>query len=474
MALVLKINTTDRSSWVDWKSLTKDEGLTKEPDVLAFNLKYTPAKTVPSVSDTIELLEDAVRIFYGTIISRNSIIVGGVLKGYKFKCKDLVQTFDQTLVSKAYNDESITDIVTDIVSTFTTGFTTVNVTAALPTIDSVRFNYEQPSKCLQKLADLIGFDWYIDYTGDVHFFDVSSNPAPFDVTDSNGKIISDSLNFDQNITELKNSIVIRGGEYLTPFTAVNTPDLYEAEGDQRVFSQIYRYSNVAVTVAGVSKTVGIDNITDPTTVDVLYNYTEKAIKFPEASKPTAGQIVKVYGDAHIPLIAKVRDQVSIDNYGEYQGVIVDKTIESINEAHTKGVAELTKWADGSYGGSFRTTQTGLKTGQYIKITSTQFGVDAYFKINRITARALSATQLEYTVKFLASGELTFTDIMVGLLGKDRQNIEVSDSEVVQRLELFTETVTIAEGAPTPTKTSPPYKWGTGSSNDLVWGFGTWA
>lgn len=472
MALVLKVGGVDRSSWIDWASVTKDEGLTKEPDILSFSLRYTSTKTVPAVSDTVELLEDAVRIFYGTVLSRQSIIIGGVLKGYKFKCKDLVQTFDKTLVSKSYTSQTINAIVTDIVNSFTSGFTTVNVATGLPTVDSVRFNYEQPSKCLQKLADLIGFDWYIDYTGDVHFFDVSTNNAPFDVTDSNGKIISNSLNFDQNITELKNSIVVRGGEYLSTFTAGNTPDLYDASGTDRVFTQIYRYSNVQVTVNGVAQTVGIDNINDPTLFNCLYNYQEKAVKFPEASKPTVGQTVKVFGDAHIPLIAKVRDQVSINAYGEYQGVLVDKTMQSVNEAHTKGVAELTKWADGAYGGSFKTTQTGLKTGQYIRITSTQFGVDAYFKINRITARTIGSGSLEYTVKFLASGELTFTDIMVGLLGKDRQNIELSDSEVVERLELFTETVTIAETTPTTSKTSPPYKWGA-DPNALVWDFGTW-
>jgi hypothetical protein len=473
MALVLKINTVDRSSWVDWKSVTKDEGLTKEPDTLAFNIKETPSKTIPAVGATVQLLEDAVKIFEGTIVDRRSLVIGGVLKGYSFVCKDLVHEFDKTLVSKAYNNEAIDDIVADIVSTFTSGFTTANVETGLPTIDSVRFNYEQPSKCLQKLADLIGYDWYIDYDGDIHFFNVSNNAAPFDVEDDNGKVISDSLNFDQNIIELRNSVIIRGGEYLNNLTDTTTPDLYEADGNQRVFTQIYRYSNVEVTVAGVAKTVGIDNIDNPASFDCLYNYTEKAIKFPEASKPTAGQIVKVFGDAHIPLIAKVRDQISISTYGEYQGLIVDKTIESIDEAHTRAKAELTKWADGAYSGGFRTTQTGLKTGQYIRVNSALFGVDSYFKINRITARANNYGTLEYTVKFLASGELTFADIMVGLLSKDRQNISVADDEVIQRLEVFPETVTLVETSVTATKTSPPYKWGV-AANDFDWNFGTWS
>jgi len=134
MALLLKINGVDRTSWFDWRTLSKDEGLTKEPDILVFNIKETPAKTVPAVGGQVQLLEDAVKIFEGTIIERKSVIVGGVLKGYTLRCKDKVHEFDKTLVSKAYNAQAVDDIVIDLVSNFTSGFTTVNVELGLPTL----------------------------------------------------------------------------------------------------------------------------------------------------------------------------------------------------------------------------------------------------------------------------------------------------------------------------------------------------
>lgn len=268
--------------------------------------------------------------------------------------------------------------------------------------------------------------------------------------------------------------MVRGGEYKSAYSASETPDVYQATGVDRVFKQIYRYSEVEVTVNGSAKTVGTDNIHNPDDYDVLYNFAEKAVKFRENNKPTSGQTVKIFGNAHIPLIGKVRDQISINAYGEYQGLLVDKTIESVDEAHTRAKAELIKWADGSNAGSFRTRETGLKTGQYIRINSERFGVDQHFKINHIVGRAISGSKLEYVVNFLASGEITFNDIISGLLGKDRQNIIVSDEEVVQRLETFPEEIGIAETGLSASKNSPPYKWGTGSSNDLRWGFGTWS
>ena len=184
-------------------------------------------------------------------------------------------------------------------------------------------------------------------------------------------------------------------------------------------------------------------------------------------------MIEVYGDAFIPLIAKVRDQISIGTYGEYQDIQIDKTILSVDEAQTFGKSLLREWADGLYEIKFTTTEDGLKTGQQIKIDSTIRGIDKFFKITRISARARGNDHLEYEVFCLASGEVTFTDIMVGLLGQNKINVDISDDEVLQRLETFLETITLVE-AVTPTTKSPPYTWGIGGSNDFEWNFATWA
>lgn len=470
--LVLKINGTDRSSWVNWESLSKMEGLTKEVDTLAFRIVKTPSKSIPILGDDITLFEDGTKIFGGVIVERQDYIIGGVLMGFDIKCKDYTQLLDNRLVVKSYINQTARAIILDIISTFTSGFTTANVAVSTPTIASIKFNYQQVSKALQKIADLCGFDWYPDYDKDIHFFDESSMSAPFEINDTNGKLEWPTLNFDRNIIELKNSVIIRGGEYLSSISSGNAVDKYSADGTQRVFNCIYRYSSVVVTVAGSAKTIGIDNIDPAASFDCLYNFQEKAVKFRDDNKPSSSQEVKIYGDAHIPLIAKVRDQVSIATYGVTEHIQVDKSITSVSEAQTKAKAILNKWSEGSSDGSFKTTQTGLKTGQQIKINSSTFGINQFFKINRIVGKARGNDHMEYQIFFLASGEYTFTDIMTSLLGKDLQNIDISSDEVLQRLEIFPEDLAVAE-ALIATKKSPPYKWGPGSSNDLIFDFGTW-
>ena len=473
MSLLLKINGTDRSSWVNWTSLKKTEGLTKEPDTLAFTIKKTPSKTIPSLGDSVELYEDSIKIFKGTITERKESSIGGLLLGYDFNCKDPSYQLDKLLVVKSYQSMSAGDIVKSIIDTFTTGFTYDNVVAdGSATISTIKFNYELPSQAIQKVADMVGWDWYVDYNNDIHFFDGSSIAAPFGIDDTSGNLEWSSLSFDSNILELKNSIIVRGGQYAQTLTALTAVDKYIADGTQVVFTNIYQYSNVTVKRNATVLTVGIDNIDDPASVDVLYNYTEKAIKFRDDNKPSDGDTVMIYGDAQIPLIVKVKDNVSVNAYGEFQHIEIDMTISSVSEAKLVAKSLLAQWTQGSWQGSFKTTKKGLTTGMQIFINSPIYGISQSFKINRITGTAIGSDRIEYAVNFLASGDTNFTDIMIGLLGQNTENLSISDDEVLERLEDFVESMTISESLSVANVTSGPYKWGS-DPNALNWSFGTW-
>lgn len=472
MALQLKVGGTDRSSWVDWRTLIKSEGLTRQPDTLSFSLLDTTAKTPPSLGDTIELYEDTVKIFAGIVVERAERVDGGILIGWNFTVKDYTHTLDKLLVAKTYENMTASDIVDDIITNYTDGtFTTTNVVATSPTIETIKFNYEPVSRCLALLADQIGWDWYVDYTKDVHFFYAESATPVLTLTDTSGGFEWKSLEVDRNILELTNSVIVRGGEYKSAIAEGDARDVFKGDGTQTMFPLGYKYADITVKVASTLQDVGIDNITDPATVDVLYNFAEKFIRFTTA--PTSGDTIKVYGNAYIPVIAKVRDGVSISTYGEYQNVVIDKNITSVEEAQRVGKAKLLEWSDGKYEGTFKTRTTGLKTGQMVTIDSTMRGLTGTFKINHITGRAVSGNTMEYTVQFLASGSITFADMIIDLLGEKKKNIVISDDEVIQRLETLDEALAVTDSISTPTKDSPPYTW-SGGSNDFNWNYATWS
>jgi hypothetical protein len=470
MSLLLKKNNIDISVSIDWTTLQKTEVLTKEVDRLEFDIKKTPTKTIPSVGDTIELYEDSEKIFGGIMVERNEKVLGGVLLGYECKCKDWSHQLDGKLVVKQYTDENPHDIVADIISMYTTGFTVSNVKPGGLDVASITFNYEQVSRALTQLADQIGWDWYVDPDKDIHFFDEETSIAPFNLDDTSGNFEWKTLEINQTVVNLKNYIFVRGGDYTRSYDAGNTVDVYKADGTQVLFPLAYKYDNITIDKNGSAQTVGVDQKDDPASVQVLYNFNEKFVRF--TTPPSSGDIIKIYGDANIPIIASVRDQISVATYGEFQQAIIDKSIQSVAEAQSRAKAELKKYSSNVNEGRFKTTKTGLKTGQSITVTSAIRNIDKQFKITRIVGKARGSDHMEYEIFLLASGQVTFTDIMVELLTKDKKNIDIAQNEVLQILESFFESVEMGEVV-TITGASRPYTWGLGGANDARFNFATW-
>lgn len=469
MALLLKVNGVDRTAYVKWDTLVRTEVLTKEVDRMEFEVTKTPLKaTLPAVNDEVTLEENSIKIFGGIIVERNEKIRGGVLIGYEYKCKDYSHYLDRKLVTKNYSGQTARAIFLDILSTYTTGFTTANVPASTPTIETLKLNYEQVTRAFAKVCDLLGWDWYVDYDKDIHLFNSDSNPAPFGLTDTNGKYVWGSLEINNTILQLKNAIYVRGGDYKKTYTAATTPDIYRGNGTQQTFALAYQYAQITVEVNGVIKTIGTDQQTDPATVDGIYNFNEKFVRFTSLTIAN-GDTVKMYGTALIPIVGLVRDNASIALYGEYQAVVVDKTITSIDEAQARARAEAVKYSNSVFEGSFKTVETGLKTGMKINVSSAIRGISKDFKINRIVGKTRTSNSMEYTVYLIASGQVSFTDIMVELLTQGNKNIDIGVDEVLQRLEYFSEEFGVSDTVRTPSKTSPPYRWDTMKWNLFTWG-----
>jgi hypothetical protein len=468
MSILLKINTVSRTDIIQ-DSINWDQQLTKDPSILSFSI-LNGGQSLPALGDVCTLTIGGTVIFNGTITQKSNEIENGLLEVVEYEAKDGFHTFDRRLVVKAYSSQTADAIVKDIIDTFTSGFTYVNVVSGAPLITTIRFNYEQPSQALKTIANAIGWDWYIDATNDVHFFPKLHNIAPFSITDDNGNLISNSLNFDRDILSLKNTIYVRGGEYSLAISSANAVDKYVADGTQNTFPLVYQYKNVVCTIdGGAPLNVGIDFIDDPATHDCLYNYQQKSMKWPDGSKPAVGKVIRVYGDAQVPLIVQAIDETSILAYGAFEYVIVDKSIESVLEAQLRALSTMDDFASASYEGEFQTLTDGLLTGQFISITSVARGVSDVFKITEVSGKPYDSTNFIYTVKFLKSGNITFMDLLTDLLAEKRKNIIIDDNEVLERMISISEALAIVDSITSVGHTSPPYVWDT-----MRWNFFTWS
>lgn len=465
MSVQILINGIDKTTSILSKSFSLDRALTNQVDTVKFSiLRKSPSDYKPSILDDIKIYDSAQCLFGGQIIEINSESEGVNVETVECQAKDYSYSMDSNLVIEVYQNMTVGNIIADIISSYLIGFTGTHVSAPI-TVGYVAFNYEYPTKCLQQLAELINYDWYVDENKDIHFFSKGTVSAPFGITDTNGKVINDTLALNSNISNLRNSIIVRGGQYLGSLTS----EKQVADGQAIIYKQGYQYNSVFVKVNGVSKTVGIDNIDDPTTKDCLYNYNEKFIRFPDASKPANGIVVEVGGYPYIPVIVKINDVASISQYGKREFKIIDKSINSKQGARDRAQAEIAGWSQSLKEGGFETYQGGLNVGQQININSVSRGINQDYVISRITTRMHSPTDFIHNVTLVTTKTFGMVEFLQKLLMEKDKEINISQDEVLDYLTSFGDDMSFDDQVNTPTKSSPPYLWGS-----FEWGYATWS
>lgn len=468
--IAITINSVARDDIVQ-DSIRYSKKLSKSPATLRFSILTN--ESLPTVGQSITVTVDGEALFAGTITERTDFTEQGLVTAHNFICMDGYYELDRRLVVKSYQSTTLGDVVTDIITNYTTGFT-VNVPDTTPTVRSVKFNYEQPSQCLQKLANAAGWDWDVDSNNVVSFYEPLSLVAPFEVNDDDGNIQHRSLRFDRDILELANVVYIRGGEYEDEILEADAVDKYKANGTDNTFPLVYRYGNVQVTLNGTLQNVGVDFIDDPSDFDCLYNFQEKMVRFPDGTLQE-DDVVVVFGDAKVPLLIEAQDTESVETYGAREYIDIDTSITSIEEAELLASSRLDQKRDGSKEGEFRTLETGFKVGQAVTVNSALFGVNEEYKVNRVSAQMYDHENLIYTIEFIKSGETDFIDMLIGLLGREKRNITIADNEVLQRLRKLSDSFGFSDEIVQVIKTTGPYKYGTASSGTVgKYGFSTYS
>lgn len=468
MATTLTIDGVNKAGLVDWKSVKREEVLTKEPNTLSFLIRKFGTQTYkPTSGDEVVLTVGGVKQFGGFVTEISETILAR-LEYIEVICKDYTYSLDRQLVSKVYTSQTVDAIISDLLTTFSSGFTDTNVNCPI-TIDKVQFNYLPISKCLEKLTELVGdFEWYVDYDKDIHFFASSTENSAFDLTDTSGNYVFNSLSIREDTHQLRNEIIVRGG-MLTSDS--NRTELLSGDANKLIFPLATKFASLpTVTVGGVGKTVGVENIDSPASFDVMWNYNEKSLKF--ASAPASGTAnISVVAPYNYPLILEKRDESSILTYGLFQHIIIDKTIVDLETAGLRADVELLKYGQPLKTANFETYTDGLRTGQTINVQSTIRGIDQDFKIQAIKSflRSPHDDEMGHYIESVTADDIGINDILTRLLIKNPSDlIDISQDEFVVRIRSILESFAITDSVATPVKTSPPYLIG----STAIMGFST--
>jgi hypothetical protein len=477
MSFVVTVNGVDRTSSVVFNTLRKTDNLNQQVDQLTFLVrKYGALTFVPAIGDEVVVTRDGTTLFGGVILRVTEEVKAAKILEYRVQCSDYSQFLKRQLVTERYESMTVEAIVDDLIANYTTDSFTTDAVVGSITIESISFNRLNVADCLQKLADAVSYVWYVDYDKDVHFFPKNTEAAPFNLTDTSGNYIYDSLQIIDDLSQIRNSVLVQGGE---AESAAARTEYLSGDGTRAQFPLANKFASLPVIeVGGTPQTVGVEYLDDDASYDVMWNFNEKYIRFTAGNEPGSGtNNIEVTGTYLYPIVVAVPSPASQAEYGVYEFAITDRSIRSQDEAIERAYAELQSYQNELYEGSFRTYEDGLRSGQVISINSAQRGKAIEVLIQSVTARMRDplGTQLEYEVQFATLKSVGIIDYLQNQL-RSREVI-VDDLETLLNYFPLADSVGAGDSLATPTTSTGPYDWSNDAGttpNKLVWNYGTWS
>ena len=438
------INSLDRTTDVLIQSLVIEDVINDQQNTCSLSLIDRSGNGIPATDNEIIITDlDGNKAFAGyvTNVGMSELDNGVVLAN--IECVDYSRLLDGFLVHDNYESQLDSAIIKAVIDDYAgaTGITYTNVLDGA-TLDKITFNYIQPSQVFRRIAELAGRYWYIDYDQDIHYFPLATTATPFNIdstttTYSNLQIVKDA-------TQLKNRVYVRGGTKLSDFTTYSEI----GDGVKTSFPLPDKPHNVTVEVdtggGFVAKTVGIKNV-DTSGYDWYLNYQEKYLEQDSGgSVLTSSHTLKVTYKYDIPILVALEDTDSIASNGVKEFAIFDNTISTTDEARERASAELTDYANSLISGSFITNTTGFRSGQYININLSDYGVNANYVVQKVVTRSQGAGKYEYEVSIASAKTLGIIRFLIDLLEANRNIVEVNDDEVVDELFSVADSTTITE------------------------------
>jgi hypothetical protein len=370
---------------------------------------------------------------------------------YELRCVDFNQLADRHLVTHSWTDQTLRAIVQDIVNTYSgdtgetlasEGVTTTNTTVQEgPVLEAVKFNYVACSEALDKLAELTGFSWYIDYQKQLQFFERQTFDAPYNLDDSVWQNYR-GLSVSTSRGEYRNIQTLRAG---TGLAAARTEDF--AGDDTTTQWTLKKKVGAAPTILvdSTAQSVGIDTQpgkSEHSTTQWFYEIGEDKIiqneNYVSYTAPLAtGSTLHVTYQAQYPIFLEQRDDVEIDERqdveggtGTYHLVEQDEDIDDADMARERIAGLLRRYSRIITQVEFQTDSDGFRSGQHLSVDVPDVGVEGSFLIESVSADYVDDTLFRYNIRAI-KGEMAggWADFYKRLAKKGRPLV-ISDNESI--------------------------------------------
>ena len=411
------------------------------------------------MGDSFEVYQDATKIFVGIITGIEDYEeMPGVLY-YQLTISNNSALADKRRIGKTYEDEPAGDIVTDFI---TEKLTEENVTAGTiqsgATISKAVFNYILVSQALDYIQKVTGYVWEIDDDLQLNFYDRATNAAAWDIDDT-----TRIFNFRRvrTMENYRNIQFIRGGNGRTD-TQTDVVPSPKPDGSSRSFVLPYPLAEQpTITVNSVdidSDDVGVRGF--DTGKKWYFSYNSEIITQDDSETVLSDtDTLEVTYVGLFPVFVEARDAGEISdraskegNSGIYEGLSVEKSIDTVDGATEYANGLLRKYAEVADKITYSTHTSGLAPGQLQNIERTLYGIDDDFLIESVVIEPDGPNHVVYHITALDGAAVGGWENFFRELLKSNKDYVISDNEVLIKLQAVTDEVALTDSATVSTTT----------------------
>lgn len=362
-----------------------------------------------------EIYDGATLIAAGVIDSAKYRVLPGGQRLHRVTGADWHYLADKRVCAEAYASTAAGAIVKDLVDNYLAAegvtYTLTSVQDG-PTILEAVFNYVPVSQAIESLTDKAGYVWYIDVDKILYFMARSTNAAPWAAAKTD--MLDGSVSLESTNSKYRNRQYVRGGKDITDAQT----EIAVGDGESRAFVVGYpiaKVPTVEISLNGgayAAGTVGIRGL--DTGKDWYWSKGSNTISQDDSGTVlTAVDKIKVVYQGEFDIVilsqscAAIAEQLAIEGAGTgYNDDVIDDQSISSREAGFQVAAQaLNRYGAVSRRLKFRTRRSGLKPGQLLTVTMTEYGLTAAEMLIEAVTISTDSTYVWYDVTAVEGPEM---------------------------------------------------------------------
>jgi hypothetical protein len=363
------INGVDKTSLFSPYSLSIQDEISAR-STADFSLVDKTGNYHPSPGQPIEVYDNSNNLIFGGMIEEpeeENPMSTNVLY-IPITCIDQQAIADRYLYAESHDNQTCGYIVRDILSKKLAqeGVIEGIIHDGSAVVRAV-FPYLKVTQCLDDLAELAGFSWWISHDKKLYFVSRETFKAPFNIT-STSKIRN--VKVKTNKDRYRNRQFIRAGHDVTDIQT----ERFKGDGEQRTFSVGFKIANKpTIKVNGVTQSVGIRGVDEGS--QWYWSKGEKEITQDDSEiKLTSSDTLEIVYQGFFPILVVAEDGSAITERkkveggsGIYESMDQQASIDNADAALDIAQGKLRRFARLNRFVEFETDLTGLQAGQIIQI-----------------------------------------------------------------------------------------------------------